>query len=400
MSRLDVLTKARQWLHPHVAEGDWAYVRRPERLQWHSAVQPLRGGGEAFPAMLTAIAAARQRVHLETYILRDDAVGRVFAAALGERAQAGVEVRLLIDSVGCLGLASSFLDNLRQHGVHVCEFHPVAPWRPRHGLNTRDHKKILVVDDCVGFIGGLNLGAEYEDTSKGGGGWYDWHAQDEGPVVQSLSKAFAATWLRAGGASYALPTQAPTRPESSRLPSVLGAKVIVNEGLRERFGMHLSYLHAIRAARHEIAIMNAYFIPTGGLRRALARAVQRGVRVRIVVPGQSDVAAVAHAARFQYTRLLKSGIELHRWPGMMHAKFAVIDGLWTTIGSYNLDRRSIEHNLEAGLVVLDRPLGERVQAQFETDVGLCTRVTMEEMAARSWWERSKDAFWHSVRYWL
>lgn len=396
MSRPEVLERIRRLFKPRVGEGDWVYVRRSERLRRHTAVQPLKGGGEAFPAMLAAIAGARRSVHLETYILRDDAVGRAFADALVERARAGVATRLLFDSVGCLGLPSSFLDRLAKAGVECVEFHPVAPWRPRHGLNKRDHKKILVVDDGVGFVGGLNLGLEYEEAAKGGGGWLDWHARVEGPAVLELAESFDRTWRRAGGA----PPARPVAPGPHLGACVQGAAVIVNEGLRQRFGMHRGYLHAIRAAKHEVAIMNAYFIPQRSLRAELAKAVRRGVRVRVVIPGETDVQPVAHASRHLHDGLLVRGVELGLWPGMMHAKFAVIDSVWSTIGSYNLDRRSIEHNLEAGLVVLDRGLGARLHEHFEADWRRCARVTRSELARRPWWAKGRDAFWHALRYWL
>ena len=396
MSRPEVLERIRRLFKPRVGEGDWVYVRRSERLRRHTAVQPLKGGGEAFPAMLAAIAGARRSVHLETYILRDDAVGRAFADALVERARAGVATRLLFDSVGCLGLPSSFLDRLAKAGVECVEFHPVAPWRPRHGLNKRDHKKILVVDDGVGFVGGLNLGLEYEEAAKGGGGWLDWHARIEGPAVLELAESFDRTWRRAGGA----PPARPVAPGPHLGACVQGAAVIVNEGLRQRFGMHRGYLHAIRAAKHEVAIMNAYFIPQRSLRAELAKAVRRGVRVRVVIPGETDVQPVAHASRHLHDGLLVRGVELGLWPGMMHAKFAVIDSVWSTIGSYNLDRRSIEHNLEAGLVVLDRGLGAHLHETFEADWRRCARVTRSELARRPWWAKGRDAFWHALRYWL
>ena len=396
MSRPEVLERIRRLFKPRVGEGDWVYVRRSERLRRHTAVQPLKGGGEAFPAMLAAIAGARRSVHLETYILRDDAVGRAFADALVERARAGVATRLLFDSVGCLGLPSSFLDRLAKAGVECVEFHPVAPWRPRHGLNKRDHKKILVVDDGVGFVGGLNLGLEYEEAAKGGGGWLDWHARIEGPAVLELAESFDRTWRRAGGA----PPARPVAPGPHLGACVQGAAVIVNEGLRQRFGMHRGYLHAIRAAKHEVAIMNAYFIPQRSLRAELAKAVRRGVRVRVVIPGETDVQPVAHASRHLHDGLLARGVELGLWPGMMHAKFAVIDSVWSTIGSYNLDRRSIEHNLEAGLVVLDRGLGAHLHETFEADWRRCARVTRAELARRPWWAKGRDAFWHALRYWL
>ncbi|MCX5737068.1 MAG: phospholipase D-like domain-containing protein, partial [Proteobacteria bacterium] len=195
-------TIQRRFLRP-LGEGPWRYVRQPERLRRYTLVTPLRSGGETFPAMLAAIRAARRLIHFETYILRGDRIGTEFRDALVERAKAGVAVRLLYDAIGSLGLADSFLEPLRAAGGKVAVFHPVAPWRRtwgaggKWGLNQRDHKKILIVDEREGFTGGINIGLEYESKATGGDGWLDWHARVEGPAVYELSLSFRRTWTKA-----------------------------------------------------------------------------------------------------------------------------------------------------------------------------------------------------------
>jgi len=381
------------------APGDLGYVPRRERLRAYNHVSPLIGGREAFPAMLDAIRTARRRVHLEMYIFEDDVVGRDFQKAFIERARAGVEVRVLVDGLGSFGLSSRFLDELRAAGVEVQVFHPVAPWRRRWGLNKRDHQKILIVDDEIAFCGGVNLTDENRPIEQGGGGWHDVHARVDGPAVFDLALLFRETWLEVGGAAFPepeLPAPRPDLPEHTAL-----VEVISNEKLRARSRMRYAYVHAIRRAETSISIMNAYFIPDVGLRRAFGLAVKRGVEVRVIVPSTSDVAAVYYASRHLYARLLRRGVRIFEWPErMMHAKCGVIDSVWTTIGSYNLDRRSFLHNLEVGLVTIDRDLGERMQAQFERDLVACKEVTLEEWNKRSWWSQFLELVFYPFRYWL
>jgi cardiolipin synthase len=362
-------------------------------------VQPLIGGREAFPAMLHAIRHAQRRVHFEMYIFRDDVIGREFQAALIERARAGLEVLLMIDGVGSLGFPARCIDAMRAGGVQVQVFNPVAPWRQRFGLNRRDHQKILIVDDQVGFCGGINVGDEYAPIESGGGGWHDVQARVEGPAVLDLAQIFRETWMQAGGDPVT-----PPKPLES-LSQVAGhdalVEVISNLRMRTRSRMRYSYLHAIRRAQKSIYIMNAYFIPDIGLRRAFGLAVKRGVDVRVIVPSTSDVAAVYWASRRLYGRLLRRGVRIFEWPErMMHAKTGVIDGVWGTIGSYNLDRRSFLHNLEVAVVTIDRDLGERMHARFEKDLTVCREVTAEEWRKRSRWHKLLEAFFYLFRYWL
>lgn len=362
-------------------------------------VTPLRDGIEAYPAMLDAIRGAKRTVLLETYTLEDDFVGRAFREALLERREAGVTVRVMYDAVGSFDLPDAFVESLREGGIHTLEFNPVAPWRARFGLNRRNHQKSLVVDDEIGFTGGLNVGAEYAPLEEGGGGWRDQAVCIEGPAVHDLARNFHRTWVRAGGRVFPDPRMVRSRPSSEGFTSDVA--IVSNFGLRTRSRMRLSAFRAIAKAKHRIDIWNAYFIPGILLRRALKAAVRRGVEVRVIVPAVSDVAAVWWASRRLYTRMLKNGIRIFEWPErMMHAKSAVIDGIWTTVGSYNIDSRSLEHNLEVGAIVLDRDVGASMQEEFDHDVALCREVDLAEWKKRSRWHRFVEWFFYQFRYWL
>lgn len=378
-----------------VEKGPWQYVSHPERLRDGVRVLPLQSGREAFPAMLDAIATARKCVLVEMYIWADDKSGNRFREALIERARAGCAVRVLYDAVGSFSLPSAFVESMRRAGIEVIEFHPVAPWRPRWGLNQRDHKKILVVDDRVAFTGGINFSDENLPVEEGGKGWFDLHVAVEGETVHDLAQTFQHTWVKSGGASFEI---APGRRAPAE-KSALGVQVISNVRLKDRWRMQRAYVWAIRHAERRIDIMNAYFIPERNLRSAFAAAVKRGVSVRVIVPSVSDVPAVAHASRHLHKRLLDRGVRLFEWPKehMMHAKLGVIDEVWSTIGSYNLDHRSLLHNLEVGLVVVDHALGRRLAEQFDADILRCTEVTEASLNARSWWQRVLDWFWYQLR---
>lgn len=373
-------------------------VRRPR-----NRVTALRDGREAYPAMLAAIAGAERCVHLETYTLSDDRTGRRFLEALLERRAAGVEVRVLYDAIGSFELPAAFVAELAEGGVETAEFNPVAPWRARFAINRRDHQKCLVVDDAVGFVGGLNVSDEYAPLEEGGLGWRDQAVRVEGPVVRDLAANFRRTWLLAGGASFREPrAAAPGDPTQGFASEV----ALVTNYTKRRLGlsgraMNRSALHAIRRAERQVSIMSAYFIPGIAMRRSLYQAVGRGVDVRVVVPEVSDVRAAWWAGRHLYARMLRRGVTLLEWPEtMMHAKVAVIDGVWTTVGSYNIDQRSLLHNLEAAVIVLDREFGARMQQAFDEDAARCCRITQESWRARPWVQRPLETLCHALRYWL
>jgi cardiolipin synthase A/B len=382
-----------------LAERYLRYVTGPERIRPYNRIVPLRGGAETFPRMLAAIRSAKRNVHLEMYILRADLVGQEFQKALIDSALAGVEVRLMYDGLGSFGLPAWYTDELRAVGVELVEYAPIAPWRQRWGLNKRDHQKILIVDNQLAYTGGINIGEEYAPVEWGGGGWFDLNAEVDGPAVYDLALYFRKTWIASGGAPFPGPELPRGEPRTSE--HTVAVQVISNVGMRSRSHMRHAYMHAIRRADDSISIMNAYFIPDRGLRRVFARAVRRGVEVRVIVPSVSDVRAVYWASRHLYSRLMRSGVRIFEWPErMMHAKSGVIDGVWSTIGSYNLDRRSLLHNLEVGLILIDRGLGERMQRDFDAALAGCKEVRLAEWEQRSWWQKCCEWFCFRLRYWL
>ena len=346
------------------------YARSLLRWRPKCEITPLREGAETFPAMLEAIAAAKTSVLLEVYILAADATGDRFKAALLERARAGVKVRILYDAVGSFGLATSWSDELREAGVEIHVFNPIALWRRRFRWSHRDHRKILVVDDEVAFTGGLNIADDYAPSEEGGKGWHDMHCRVRGPAVLDLSRLFRRTWIASGGAVYPWPPRASDAPEG---PGESYARVIENTKRRQRGAFRRTYLHVIKHARDSVMIENAYFLPERRVRRALARAVRRGVKVSIIVPGHSDVKMVEYASDYVLRRLAKRGVEILRWQGpMMHAKTAVVDGMWSTIGSYNFDAQSRFNNLEVTLEILDPKLGAEMVEEFNESRANCT----------------------------
>ncbi len=376
------------------------YLTKRERLRPWNRVTPYFSGEEAFAAMLAAISAGKHSVHLEIYIWADDHTGRRFRDVLAERARSGCKVRVIYDALGSFALSDRFLEPLRSAGAVVLPYAPLLPWRRNFGLNQRDHQKILVVDDAVAFAGGLNLTDEYMPVERGGAGWYDTHARVEGLAVRDLAMLFRRTWIKSGGDRFEEPPPAsPVLPRGGA--SVPGVQVFSNVWMRSRSHMRQAYLRAIRRSERSIHIMNAYFIPDRGLRRAFALAAARGVEVHVIVPSRSDVPAVGHATRRLYARLLKSGVRIHEWPGpMMHAKTGVIDGIWSTIGSYNLDKRSFLHNLEVGLIIVDTQIGETMDRRFEEARALSREIRLEEWEQRGWWQRTKEWCCYQLRYWL
>ncbi|MBI4510903.1 MAG: cardiolipin synthase ClsB [Deltaproteobacteria bacterium] len=384
------------------ALNDLEYVHRPYMLRAGNQVTVLRSGREAYPAMLEAIAGAKRIVHLETYILRSDATGRLFGEALKERASAGVAVRLMYDAVGSLGISDDFVGDLHRAGVTIVEYRPIAPWRPRWGLSRRDHRKILTIDDGVAFTGGLNLGNEYSPRENGGDGWHDVHVRVEGPCALELARIFRKTWIRAGGSPFPVPPDPSLGVDvTAGTPHAAHAMTIDNKEMRRRSAIRRAYLHAIHRAKRTISIMNAYFIPDLGIRFALRRAAERGVSVKVIVPSNSDVPAALHASHYLFPWLLRAGIRIFEWPEkMMHAKTAVVDSTWSTIGSYNLDYRSLLYNLEVVLAIVDRRMGAEMQAQFDSDIEKCREVNLTDWKRRPFFTRLTEWLCYQFQRWL
>jgi cardiolipin synthase len=369
-------------------------------LRWRAGceLEVLREGEETYPAMLAAIASARREILFEVYILVADHTGERFKQALLERARAGVTVRVIYDAVGSFGLAESWLAELRAAGVEIIDFNPIAPWRRRWNLSHRDHRKILVVDDGVAFTGGLNISDDYAATNDHGRGWHDMHCRVRGGAVLDLARLFRRTWLRSGGSYYHAPAKAADAPGVGGTSYI---RLIENTKRRTKGAFRRAYLHVIKQAREYVLIQNAYFLPDLFVRRTLARAVRRGVKVSVMVPGKSDVKMIEYASDYVLRRLARRGVEILHWQGpMMHAKTAVVDGVWSTIGSYNFDAQSRWHNLEATLEILDPNVGAALVAEYDGDRAHCVAYDEAAWKRLPWWRKALAWLGYRLRRFL
>ena len=374
------------------------YARTLQRWRPGCEVTVLRDGGDTYPAMLAALTAARRSICFETYILAADGTGDRFKAVLIERARAGVAVRIIYDAVGSFGLPEAWLGELRTAGCAIIDFNPIAPWRRRFRLSHRDHRKIIVVDDRVAFTGGLNIANDYAAVEDGGVGWHDMHCRVTGGIVLDLARMFRRTWLRCGGTPYPAPPAASDAPGTGRETFL---RLLDNTQRRQRAIVRRSYLHVIKHARERVLIQNAYFLPDRGLRRALTKAAARGVDVRVMVPGHSDVKLAQWGVLYVVRRLARRGIRIFLWSGvMMHAKTATVDGVWSTIGSYNFDAQSRFNNLEVTVEILDGATARTLAASFERDIANADPFDERAWLRLPWWNRALAWIGYRLRRFL
>jgi cardiolipin synthase A/B len=371
-------------------------------------VQLLQDGPTTYRAMFAAIAAARDHINMETYILEDDEVGRRFAEALVAKQRSGVQVNLICDAVGTLNVPAAYFDTLRAAGVQVVVFNPVNPLTAKAGwdVNQRDHRKLLVVDGKTAFLGGINISAVYSGGSYGRPAerrsgrelpWRDTDLQIDGPVVAEFQKLFMQTWQKQQG-----PTLAPRRyfPALKRQGSEV-VHAIAGSPDEPYSLIYATLISAIDSAEREVLLTNAYFVPDPQLIASLKGAVARGVDVKIVLPSASDSTLVQSAGRSYYTELLRAGIKIYeRQNALLHAKTALIDGVWSTVGSTNLDWRSFLHNQEINAVVLGDAFGQRMRAAFDEDLAASRPITLEQWEQRSPAQRLKETFGRLWHYWL
>lgn len=371
-------------------------------------VQLLEDGPDTYRAMFVAIAAASDHINMETYILEDDEVGRRFADALIAKQRAGVQVNLIYDAVGTLGTPEEFFQRLRDSGVRTLQFNPVNPATATAGwdVNQRDHRKLLIVDGRIVFLGGINISDVYSSGSSprsrqprpaGEQPWRDTDLQIEGPVVAEFQKLFLATWLAQKGEPLAPRNFYPTlQAQGKEVVRAIGSSPDDEFSL-----IYVTLLSAIGSAETEVWLTNAYFIPDPQLLAALKAAAARGVDVRLVLPGRTDSALVFHAGRSYYDQMLQDGVIIfERRDALLHSKTAVIDGVWSTVGSTNFDWRSFLHNQEVNAVVLGTEFGDRMRASFANDVAHSEQVTLEQWRQRSLDLHLKEWFSRLWQYWL
>jgi cardiolipin synthase len=335
----------------------------------------LRDGPATYAAMFSAIALAQDHINLESYIIEDDAIGHEFAQLLLAQQRRGIQVNLIYDSVGGFNTQKTFFDTLTQAGVAVLEFNPVNPLavRGEWQLNNRDHRKLLIVDGRVAFLGGINISSVYSSGSilrrskkpSGNAAWRDTDIELQGPVVAEFQKLFLQTWAKQHGPVLAAKNYFPTlKPAGHDIVRAIGSTPDDPYSL-----IYLTLMSAIGNAERQVSLTSAYFVPDPQLLQALTNAARRGVDVRLILPSYSDSGLVFHAGRAHYASLLAGGVHIHEREGaLLHAKTAVIDGIWSTVGSTNLDWRSFMDNDEVNAVILGREFATQMAAMFARDL--------------------------------
>lgn len=358
----------------------------------------LQDGAATYSAMFSAIRNARDHINVESYIIEDDEIGRQFANLLLAQQSLGVQVNLIYDSVGGFNTPKAFYERLTKAGVAVLEFNPINPFVVRASwvINNRDHRKLLVVDGHTAFIGGINISSVYSSGSviKRPGkeadmavSWRDTDLQIEGPAVGDFQRLFMQTWEKQHGKPLAKKEYFPElKAQGKDIVRAIGSTPDDPYSL-----IYLTLISAIGNAERQVHLTNAYFVPDPQLLKALTDAAGRGVDVKLILPSHSDSSIVFHAGRAHYTGLLKGGVKLYERGGsLLHSKTAVIDGVWSTVGSTNLDWRSFLDNDEINAVILGREFAQQMEDMFNKDLGASQEIQLERWERRPLSTRFKE----------
>ena len=360
-------------------------------------VTTLLNGDQAFPAMLEAIRSAKRSINLEAYIFWSGEVGTTFAAALSERARAGVPTRLLVDWMGSKKMGDSLLTEMRRAGVEVVHYHPLR-WYNLDRFNKRTHRKLLIVDGRVGFTGGLGIADLYLGHAQDRDHWRDAQFRAEGPVVGQMQAAFLDNWIETGGA---LLDGAEHFPKLDSVGSQAAQAVHSSPGGGTE-SLRLMYLLAIASASRNIRIANSYFVPNSLAVAMLVDARRRGVDVEIIVPGPiHDAQVVRRASRAKWGPLLEAGVNIYEYqPTMYHTKVMVVDDYWVSVGSTNFDNRSFRLNDEANLNVVDEEFALAQAKVLGEDRARSRKVTLEDWRRRPMGERLQELVARLMRHQL
>jgi cardiolipin synthase len=353
-----------------------------------NAMQVLQNGDMYFPALFRDVAAARQSIHIESFIWYDGKISRQLAKLLATKARQGVEVRILVDASGGRQLKGDVKEMLEGAGAEIAHFHPL-----RFGnlarLNNRDHRKLQIIDGRIGYIGGFCIADEWTGNARHKKEYRDTGLRIEGPIVNRLQAAFAENWIEETGFIPAgdeyFPKIAPVGNTSAHLAYTSPDGTISS--------VQILYYMAIMAARREILIQNPYFLPDSAGIQALEEAVKRGVDVRIMLPSDeaTDSAIVQHASHHHFGTLLQRGVKIYEYEKtLLHQKVMVVDGLWSAVGSTNFDERSFELNDEVSIGVVDPAIAAQLRAAFIADLKHAKQRTLGEWKNRGMWHKTVD----------
>jgi cardiolipin synthase len=366
----------------------------------------LADGQATYAAMFKILQNAKDHINLESYIFEDDEVGRTFADLLLKKQAEGVQVNIIYDGLGSMNTPASFFQRLRDGGIQVVGFNPINPLESREewGLTHRDHRKILLVDGNVAIIGGINISKVYSSTpfkrkqnGKAPIHWRDTDIQIEGPAVAEFQKLFLDTWASQKGPKLSERNYFPVLKEKgTALVRVVGS----TPGQTNRIPF-IVYVSAITFAEHSIHLTNSYFIPDGQTVKALTDAARRGVDVKIILPSITDSQLSLLAQRSHYSELLKSGVKVYeRNSSLLHAKTAVVDKVWSTVGSTNLDYLSLLSNNEVNAVILSHEFAVEMEKMFVKDLADSRQITWDEWQKRSYLLRIREWFVNLFVRWL
>jgi cardiolipin synthase len=366
----------------------------------------LADGQATYAAMFKAIRNARDHINLESYIIEDDETGRKFSDLLLQKQAEGVQVHIIYDSLGSMNTPAPFFQRLLDGGIQVVEFNPLNPVNAREkwGLTHRDHRKILIVDGKIAIIGGINISKVYSSSplkrkqrKNSPIHWRDTDIQVEGPAVAEFQKLFLDTWMKQRGTKPTARNYFPTLVENGKaLVRVIGSTP--GESNRTPF---IVYVSAMSFAEHSIHMTNSYFIPDDQTLKALTDAAQRGVDVKIILPGVTDSQLALHAQRHHYSGLLRSGVKLYEHStSLLHAKTAVIDKVWSTVGSTNMDYLSLLNNDEVNAVILNHDFAVEMEKMFAKDLTNSRQIKWEEWENRPYLPRIREWFINLFGRWL
>ena len=358
-----------------------------------NCIQALQNGDEIFPAMLEAIRSARRTITFETYIYWSGHVGERFAAALIERARAGVCVHLMLDWVGCDKISPALVEDMKSAGIEIERYHAVH-WYTLGRLNNRTHRKVLIVDGATSFTGGVGIADVWAGHAQDPEHWRDMHFKVTGPVCAQMQAAFLDNWIKTTGHVLHGEAYFPViEPKGD-----LDMQMFISSPEGGSDSMRLMYLTAITAAARSIDMEAAYFVPDQLMIRELISARRRGVHIRLLVPiNHIDAKVVGIASKSEWGPLLEHGVEIFVYrPTMLHCKMLIFDTYMVSVGSTNFDMRSFELNDEASLNVYDERFARQMTEVFERDLKSSARYTLEDWQERSWRERFAEIVVHPL----
>jgi cardiolipin synthase len=353
-------------------------------IHFGNRVEILTNGAQFYPAMRDAIRAAETSVNLEAYICQPGEAAGMLIDAMVERARAGVEVRVVLDWVGSAMMWGKQARRLRDAGCKVNYYQPIT-WYRLHRLNNRTHRELMVIDGKVAFAGGAGIADWWLKPVHGKPAWRDTMARIEGPIVAALQGVFAENWLECCGEILTSPRHWPALEKAGSTESMLVKSSPSDRATSSRVVFQM----LMEGAVSDIDVMTPYFLPDRSLRRVLVRAAQRGVRVRVIVPGpMTDQRLVRLASRRMYNELLGGGVRIFEYrPAMTHAKALIVDRTWAVIGTTNIDNRSFEHNDEVNVAFREQAVTDRLRKDFEADLAASDEITMERWRGRSPFEK-------------